>query len=415
MTEKEKKIVEDAKAASRKLAAAPKELRSKALKMMAECLRSGIAEVLAANREDRKEAEERNAAEKRIRILTLSEKDLQEMADFLDKVSGYADPVGELIESEYRPDGLKREKRFWPLGVVSIVYEARPSVVTDGAALCMRTGNALILKCSSLCRRTDEAIVSFLKEGIRKAGLDDAVLVLFSEVGYERTAELAKMDRFVDLMIVRGGYEAVRDIRREATVPVLAAGPGNCHIFIDESAKYEMAEAIVLNSKVPRPLACNAAETILVHEKWPKENLYGILKKLSEAEIELRGCEKMTAFYPEMKTAGETDWKEEYFAPVIAVKLVSGIDEAIDHINKYRTPHTESIITECMEHAEKFMEFVEANVVCHNAATRITDGMEFGLGGEMGISTQKLPCGGPIGMRTLMQQKYYLKGNGNLR
>lgn len=415
MTQEERIQAEKAKAASRNLAVVPASKRSMALEKMAECLRDGVHKVLAANAQDIEEARNRSAAEKRIRIMTLSKNDIREMADVLERVSHYADPVGERIESEYRPDGLKREKRFWPLGVVSMVYEARPSVVTDGAALCMWTGNALILKCSSLCRRTDEAIVSCLKEGIRSAGLDEAVLVLFSESGHELTRELAQMDRIVDLMIVRGGYEVIREIRREATVPVLAAGPGNCHIFLDESAEREMAEAIVLNSKVPRPLACNAAETILVHEAWQKENLDAIVEKLTDAGIEIRGCEKMTALYPGMEAAGETDWEEEYFAPVIAMKLVADIDEAIEHINRYRTPHTESIVTESAKNAEKFFAFVEANVVCHNAATRLTDGMEFGLGGEMGISTQKIPCGGPVGMRTLMQQKYYLKGNGNLR
>lgn len=415
MIQEERKMVMDAKMASRTLAIASADQRSKALKMMAKHLRLGNSEILSANAQDLEDAKKNNAEQKRIRIMTLSAKDIQDMADFLDKVSLYCDPVGYLLESEYRQDGLKREKRFQPLGVVAMVYEARPSVVTDGAALCLRTGNALVLRCSSLCMRTDTAIVSCLKAGIKEAGLDAAVLTLLARPDHKLTDELAQMDRFVDLMIVRGGYQALCDVKRAATIPVLGAGPGNCHIYIDASAKTEMAEAIVINSKVPRPLACNAVETILVHEEWAKEHLKDLLVKLEESGIGLCGCEKAALLYPGIRPAEEKDWEEEYFAPFIAVKVVACLDEAITHINQYRTPHTESIITESMENAERFMAMAEANVVCHNAATRLTDGMEFGLGGEMGISTQKYPCGGPIGMHALMQQKYYLKGIGNLR
>lgn len=403
------------KAKSRKLALVPASVRSEALRAMADELEEGMEKVLRANCEDLEAAKTGGLEEKRIRIMTITEENLEEMASFFRTCADYTDPVGNLVSSEYKPNGLKREKRLVPLGVVAMVYEARPSVVTDSAALCIRTGNALLLRCSRHCRLTDRAIVECLCRGLRKAGLPEEIIGLASEGDYQLTYELAREDRFVDLMIVRGGYDALRDIKEKATVPVIGAGPGNCHIYIDAEADPAMAEAVVMNSKVPRPLACNAIETVLVHREWAADHLKELLENLEQKGIAIIGCPETVSLYPNAAQAVESDWEKEYFAPILAVRIVSDVSEAIEHINRYRTPHTESIITENRENAERFLTEVEANVVCHNASTRLTDGMEFGLGGEMGISTQKYPCGGPIGMRSLMQEKYYLIGNGTLR
>ena len=401
------------KEASRRLAVIPAGQRSKALELMAQQLLQHSGKILQSNREDRLQAETDQLSRSRINILTISEADIQAMAAFFLRVAEYEDPVGMLLEEENK-ENLRREKRLIPLGVVSMVYEARPSVITDCAALCMRSGNALLLRGSCHGSRTDAAIVEALRCALDEAQIPAEVITLLTG-DHDATYDLAKQDRFIDLMILRGGYGCLEDIKRQATVPVIAAGPGNCHVYIDESAKPEMALAIVHNSKVPRPLACNAAETILVNRAWAEDHLEELLTMLKENGISLRGSQEVCRRVSGATLAEETDWEKEYFSPTVAVKLVADILEAIGHINRYRTPHTECIITENEANARLFQAQVEANVVCWNASTRLTDGIEFGMGGEMGISTQKYPVGGPIGIRHLMQQKYFLSGCGALR
>ncbi len=402
------------KAASRKLAITSAELRTAALRAMAEGMMAHKDALLSANRQDREEAIAKALEQKRINILTIGEKDIEAMAAFFAQAADYADPVGQLIDRTEKPGGLCREQRMIPLGVIAVVYEARPSVVTDCAALCMRTGNALLLRGSRHAVHTDRMLVQILQEALRKVGLPEELVTLI-EGDHVTNYQISRQDRLVDLMILRGGYACLRDIKAHATVPVIGAGPGNCHIYIDRTADADMAKAIVFNSKVPRPLACNAAETLLIHRVWAESHLRSLLESLREAGIGIRGCAEVCRMIPWAEEAGEQDWEEEYFAPMLAVRMVSDVEEAIDHINAYRTPHTECIITEEQANADLFMAGVEANVVCHNASTRLTDGIEFDLGGEMGISTQKYPCGGPIGMASLMQKKYFLKGNGTLR
>lgn len=413
MTEEIFSTLADLKESARHLALVPAAQRSEALRHMAEQLLLCRKDILLANEKDRQQAEEEKLSRSRINILTISEKDIQAMADFFLRVADYEDPVGKLLDEEIR-ENLRREKRLQPLGVVAMVYEARPSVITDCAALCMRSGNALLLRGSSHCSRTDETIVAALRKALEQADIPAETITLL-EGDHELTYELAKQDRYIDLMILRGGYGCLEDVRRQATVPVIGAGPGNCHIYIDESAKPEMALSIVHNSKVPRPLACNAAETILVNRKWAEEHLRTITDMLVENGITIRGSAEVCELFSGVELAEEADWEREFFAPTVAVKLVEDVQEAVCHINCYRTPHTECIITENEANARYFQSFVEANVVCWNASTRLTDGMEFGMGGEMGISTQKYPVGGPIGINHLMQQKYYLTGNGALR
>ena len=413
MTEAILKTLESIKETARKLAAISAEQRSDALRHMAEQMLRHKEAILLANEMDRQQAAEDNLSRSRVNILSITEKDIQAMADYFLMVADYEDPVGKLLDENVR-ENLRREKRLQPLGVVAVVYEARPSVITDCAALCMRSGNALLLRGSRHGVRTDEAIVKALRNSLKLAGIPAEAIELISG-DYELTYELAQQDRYIDLMILRGNYACLEDIKRQATVPVIGAGPGNCHIYIDESAKSEMALSIVHNSKVPRPLACNATETILINRDWAADHFLSLADMLTENGMLLRGCPEVCSMFPGAEPAGETDWEREYFAPTVAMKLVADVQEAVRHINRYRTPHTESIITEEEANARYFQSYVEANVVCWNASTRLTDGMEFGMGGEMGISTQKYPVGGPIGIAHLMQQKYYLTGNGALR
>lgn len=401
------------KEASRRLAVIPAAQRSEALRLMAHHLLAHSGAILQGNQEDRLQAEAEQLSRSRINILTISEKDLQEMAAFFRRVADYDDPVGKLLEEETN-EKFRREKRLIPLGVIAMVYEARPSVITDCAALCMRSGNALLLRGSCHGSRTDAAMVEALHCALKEAGIPTEAIALLPG-GHELTYELSRQDRYIDLMILRGGYGCLEDIKHHATVPVIAAGPGNCHIYIDESAKKEMALAIVHNSKVPRPLACNATETILVNRTWAETHLDALVTMLKENSISLRGSREVCDRISGVEPAEETDWEREFFAPTVAVKLVKDTREAISHINRYRTPHTECIITENEANARLFQQMVEANVVCWNASTRLTDGMVFSMGGEMGISTQKYPVGGPIGIRHLMQQKYFLSGCGALR
>lgn len=407
------KTLSAVKEASRQLALIPAEKRSEALRRMARQMLQHKDTILAANRQDRLQAEQEQLSRSRINILTISDADIEAMAAFFCRVADYDDPVGNLLEEETK-ENLRREKRLIPLGVVAMVYEARPSVITDCATLCMRSGNALLLRGSCHGSRTDAAIVAALHCALEQEEIPTEVITLLTG-DHKLTCELSRQDRYIDLMILRGGYGCLEDIKRQATVPVIAAGPGNCHIYIDESAKKEMALAIVHNSKIPRPLACNAAETILVNRSWAADHLDALATMLKENNISLRGDQEICDRISGVSLAEEADWAREFFAPTVAVKLVEDVREAISHINRYRTPHTECIITENEANARLFRQMVEANVVCWNASTRLTDGMEFSMGGEMGISTQKYPVGGPIGIHHLMQHKYFLSGCGALR
>lgn len=402
------------KKASRAFALVSAEKRSECLYAMAELMRENKSVILEANAKDREIAESISLERKRINILSISEKDIEAMAAYFEDAAKLEDIVGTVTEHTEEVNGLIREKKLIPLGVVLAVYEARPSVITDSAALCMRTANAIIFKGSRNAVNTDKALVDVLKKACGKCGIDENVIALVDETGHEISYEMVQLDRYIDLAIVRGGYSALADIKKQSNIPVIGAGPGNCHIFIDESAQKEMAINIAVNSKVPRPLACNATETILIHKNWPMESAKELVETLQEKGITLRGCEKMAQLFG-LEKAEEKDWAEEYFAPFLAVKIVDDIYEAVEHINTYRTPHTETIVTDNSENAAYFMANVEANVVSHNASTRLTDGIGFGLGGEMGISTQKYPCAGPIGMRHMMQEKYFLFGKGTLR
>jgi len=325
------------------------------------------------------------------------------------------DPVGERISYLARKDGLIIEKKWVPLGVVSVVYEARPDVVTDSAGICLRTGNALVLCGSRHSFNTDMATVGILKKALSDNSIDDNCIIYIEDTSHETKAFISQQKRNIDLMIIRGGVNCVDSLVSAATVPYIVAGEGNCHIFIDDSADYEMAVDIVTNSKVPRPKACNAAETILISSTWADKYFKTFAGFLHDNGLKLYGCENAVKLSDHIIPAEENHWLHEFFAPSLAVKIVEDVNEAIHHINLYRTPHTETIISSNMDNVKLFQTMVEANVICHNASTRFTDGIEFGLGGEIGISTQKFSVAGPIGMYGLMYGKYFLHGNGNIR
>lgn len=404
-----------AKKNSRKFASVEGELRSRILLRMAESIVARKNQILLANKQDVEVAYRNNLDESRLSILTLNEKSIEAMGESLKRMSRLIDPVGERISYVAKKDGLIIEKKHVPLGVISVVYEARPDVVTDAVGICMRTGNSVILAGSSHSTNTDKCTSEILRDTLSEFGICPDNIQYLSDCSHKNKIALSRQNRCVDLMVIRGGVKAVEVLRENALVPIIVAGEGNCHIYVDEDAFFDMVCDIVVNSKVPRPKACNAAETVLIHKDWSSQYFTDFIAKLLRNNVEIFGCEKSVQLYSSIKMADEHHFEHEFFGPAIAVKIVENIDEAINHINKYRTPHTETIISNDLQNVAYFMNYVEANVICHNASTRLTDGIEFGLGGEIGISTQKFHVGGPIGIYHLMHQKYFLSGNGNLR
>lgn len=408
-------ITTTAKINSRKFALVEGELRSRILFKMAGNIVAKKDEILIANKQDIDIANKNNLDESRLSILALNEKSIEAMGESLKRMSRLIDPVGERISYIVNKDGLVIEKKHVPLGVISVVYEARPDVVTDSVGICVRTGNSVILAGSRHSTNTDKCTSNILRETLSEFGISPDNIQYLSDCTHKSKIDLSRQNKSVDLMVVRGGVEAVKVLSENTYIPIIVAGEGNCHIYIDKDAFFDMACDIVINSKVPRPKACNAAETVLIHKDWGSQFFADFINKLLENNLEIFGCEKSVKLHSSIELATEQDFEHEFFAPAIAVKIVDNIDQAIEHINKYRTPHTETIISNNPESVHYFMNYVEANVICHNASTRLTDGIEFGLGGEIGISTQKFHVGGPIGIYHLMHQKYFLSGKGNLR
>lgn len=406
-------IAQRAKAASRILAQTDAATREAALRRMAELTDGDIQRILQANQEDLEAAQESLDPVRR-RIMTLCETDLMQIPPLMRRMAERKDLLGQQICENHIEEGLHLRRCMVPLGVIALLYEARPTVAWEAFALCLRTANALILRCSPYDIRTTEAIVAFFRRKLAEEGLPEDALQLAAGGSHADTYELFRMERFVDVGIVRGGYETLRDMKREATIPLAVCGPGNCHIYIDESADYSMAERIVISSKVDRPLACNAAETLLIHRRWAERHLSQLLSVLAERGISFAG-DRQAAAYGTMDAAEEADWAFEYFAPRLAIAIVPNTAHAIAHINRYRTPHTECIITEDAANAQLFFREVECNACVHNASTRLIDGGVFGFGSEMGISTGKLPWCGPIAARQLVQERFFLSGHGNIR
>lgn len=404
-----------AKEAALQLAVVNTESKNRALEEMADALRTRQEEILEANEEDRKAGRESGLSAALMDRLTLNEKRIEEMAVGLLEVAALPDPVGEIISGWRLPNGLEIQKVRVPLGVVGIIYEARPNVTVDAAGLCVKSGNAVILRGSSSAFRSNRVLTEIIADAAEEAGLPAGCIQLVPLADRESARELMRLRDYLDVLIPRGGAGLIRTVVEESMVPVIETGVGNCHTYVDASADLDMALRIVINAKCQRPGVCNAMETMLVHEAVAGEFLPRAAEALRERGVVLRGCPRTREILPEIEEASEEDWYEEYLDLILAVKVVDGVEEAIGHINRYGSKHSEAIITRDYEAARSFVARVDAADVYVNASTRFTDGGQFGLGAEIGISTQKLHARGPMSLRELTSSKFVIYGDGQVR
>lgn len=371
--------------------------------------------ILEANEKDLEAAKQKGVKQSLIDRLALSEKRIGDMAVGLRQIAALDDPVGEVLYMKTRPNGLRVGQKRVPLGVVGIIYESRPNVTADAFGLCFKTGNAVILRGGSDAIHSNQAIVHAIKAGLRKERLCQDLIVLVEDTSREIVSEMMKMHGRIDVLIPRGGAGLIANVVANSTVPVIETGTGNCHIYVDETADVRMAADIIENAKTQRMGVCNACESLVIHSGIAAEVLPAIVQKLKNHDVEIRGDERAQALSDQIEPAVEADWGTEYLDAVISVKIVDSIDEAIGHINKYNTGHSESIITRDYDNALKFQDEIDAAAVYVNASTRFTDGFEFGFGAEIGISTQKLHARGPMGLEALTTTKYIIFGNGQVR
>ena len=371
--------------------------------------------ILEANEKDLEAAKQKGVKQSLIDRLALSEKRIGDMAEGLRQIAALDDPVGEVLYMKTRPNGLRIGQKRVPLGVVGIIYESRPNVTADAFGLCFKTGNAVILRGGSDAIHSNQAIVHAIKAGLRKERLCQDLIVLVEDTSREIVSEMMKMHGRIDVLIPRGGAGLIANVVANSTVPVIETGTGNCHIYVDETADVRMAADIIENAKTQRMGVCNACESLVIHSGIAAEVLPAIVQKLKNHDVEIRGDERAQALSDQIEPAVEADWGTEYLDAVISVKIVDSIDEAIGHINKYNTGHSESIITRDYDNALKFQDEIDAAAVYVNASTRFTDGFEFGFGAEIGISTQKLHARGPMGLEALTTTKYIIFGNGQVR
>jgi len=404
-----------AREAARKLAVVTAEVKNDALEEMARALMSRVDEILSANEEDRKAGIESGISDALLDRLTLSEKRVGEMAQGLRELAAAGDPVGEVVAGWRLANGLEIKKVRVPLGVVGIIYEARPNVTVDAAGLCIKSGNAVILRGSSSAINSNRFLSEVIARAGEGAGLPAGCIQLVPLTDRESAKELMRLRKYVDVLIPRGGAGLIRTVVEESTVPVIETGVGNCHTYVDASADLDMAERIVVNAKTHRPGVCNAMETMLVHEAVAAEFLPRAGRALTELGVELRGCERTREILPDIEAATEDDWYEEYLDLILAVRIVPSLREAIDHINTYGSQHSEAIVTSDLDAARRFTAEVDSADVYINASTRFTDGGQFGLGAEIGISTQKLHARGPMSLRELTSTKYIIFGEGQVR
>ena len=404
-----------ARAAARTLARSSTQAKNAALAASAAALRRDSARLLAANAED--VAGARSAGEDAAFVdrLMLNAAGVDAMAEGLEQIAALPDPVGEVSELRYRPTGIQVGRMRVPLGVIGIVYESRPNVTADAAALCLKAGNACILRGGSEAFHSNQAIGACFHEGLRSAGLPEDAAQLLATTDRAVVGMLAKMDRYVDVLVPRGGKALIRRVSREATVPVLKHLDGVCHVFIDESADIDMAVRIADNAKTQRYSPCNTMETLLVHAKIAARVLPPLARIYAEKKVELRGDEASRALVPAMKAATEEDWTTEYLGPILAVRIVPSLDAAIDHIARYGSQHTDAIVTRDHGNAMRFLREVDSSSVMVNASTRFADGFEYGLGAEIGISTNKLHARGPVGLEGLTSRKWVVLGDGQIR
>ena len=371
--------------------------------------------LLAENEKDIQAAKVNGMKDSLVDRLRLTQKRIEGMAEGLRQIAGLPDPIGEVISMNERPNGLKIGRRRVPLGVVGIIYESRPNVTADAFGLCLKTGNVTILRGGKDAIHSNIAISKALKEGLKKAGITEDAIILVENTAREHVEEMMRLRGYIDVLIPRGGKQLIDNVVNHSTVPVIETGTGNCHIYVDEYADVEMAANIIENAKTQRTGVCNACESLVIHEKIAEKALPVICQRLLAKGVEIRGDERARAIIPEMKAATEEDWGTEYLDLIISVKTVDSFDEAVEHINRYNTGHSEAIITDNYQNALKFQDKIDAAAVYVNASTRFTDGFEFGFGAEIGISTQKLHARGPMGLEALTASKYIIFGNGQVR
>lgn len=405
----------DAKLAARMLATAGTNAKNAALTAMADALYLAEDAIIEANLRDLTAARDSGMTAHLIERLTLNSKRIAEMASGLQQVAALPDPIGAVLGGGRRPNGLQITKTRVPLGVVGIIYESRPNVTVDAAALCLKSGNAVLLRGGSEAIHSNIALAGVLQEALATAGLPCTGVQLVQSTHRAAVRRLMTLNGFVDCLIPRGGASLIKTAVENATVPVIETGTGNCHVYVDKDADLEMAAAITLNAKAQRPSVCNSAETLLVHEQVAAAFLPLIGRKLSDAGVELRADELARAFLPQAHPATEEDWYTEYNALILAVKVVGSLEDAVRHIGTYGTQHSEAIVTANYQAAQEFTDGVDCAAVYVNASTRFTDGFEFGFGAEIGISNQKLHARGPMGLEELTTCKYIVRGSGQIR
>lgn len=382
---------------------------------MACALEDGAALILEANAADLEAARAKKIKKSFLDRLMLDEGRIHSMAEGLRQTAALPDPVGEGEWETVRPNGIEIRRVKVPIGVIGIVYEARPNVTADAAALCMKSGNAVLLRGGSEALRSNRIISSLLAKAAYDAGIPEGALQFIDSDDREAVGEMMKLKGLLDVIIPRGGAGLIQRIVRESQVPVIETGAGICHTYVDEGADLDMAVRIAVNAKTSRPSVCNAMETLLVHEKEAKEFLPKVAAELRERKVELRGCERTRGVLSDIEAATEDDWSTEYDDLILSIRVVRDIDEAIEHINRYNTGHSETIVTRDIQRAHRFQREVDAAAVYVNASTRFTDGFEFGFGAEIGISTQKLHARGPMGLNELTSTKYLIYGEGQVR
>lgn len=389
--------------------------KNNALELMAKALINNTEEIIKENKKDLNAAIEKGTSKAMLDRLSLDENRVKGMAKGLRDLIALDDPIGEVIEMWKRPNGIQIGKKRVPIGVIGIIYEARPNVTCDAAGLCLKTGNAVILKGGSDAINSNKAIIKVLTEAVKEAGLPEFSIQLVEDTSRETATKMMKLNEYIDVLIPRGGAGLIQAVVKNATVPVIETGVGNCHIYVDEVCDFEMAKNIIVNAKTSRPSVCNAAEKMLINENIANKFLPIIIEALREKDVEIRGDENVKSIVNDVSSATEEDWSREYLDYIIGAKIVKNVDEAITHINKYGSGHSEAIITDSYKNSQKFLNKVNAAAVYVNASTRFTDGGEFGFGAEIGISTQKLHARGPMGLKELTTIKYIIYGSGQIR
>lgn len=408
-------ICKKAREASYILAKLSSQQKDSALCRMANALEANAEKILAANQTDVEAAKSRGLKVSLLDRLALDNRKITDMASQLREVSSLADPVGTILSTWTRPNGLLIGQMRVPMGVVGVIYESRPNVTSDSAGICIKSGNAVVLRGGSDALNSNIAIVEVLRNALTGTGIPADAIQIISSPDRAAAEELMGMRQYVDVLVPRGGADLINTVIEKSRIPVIETGTGNCHVYVDEDADQEQAYLIVLNAKVQRPGVCNAAEKLLVDRKIAAQFLPNMIRLLRDKKVEVRGDEETQQIVPDVKAATEQDWYTEYLDLILSIKVVGGLDEAIAHINKYSSKHSESILTTSFEKAMRFIKEVDSAAVYWNASTRFTDGNQFGLGAEIGISTQKLHARGPMSVQHLTTTKYFVLGHGQVR